>query len=387
MAMSDNLMSAIKSYVNPEFIQKASNLLGEPTDKSSAGLMSAIPTLLTGIFSKGSTLEGAQRLLDLVHEGGYGAGVPSNYLDSLKGGEAIAQILQKGQDLLKSLFGNNVSSVVERLSDTIGLKSSSGAHLLALVAPVVMGVFGSKVKHFGLNATSLMGFLNEEKGVLAGLVPEGVLTKKEDIIRKAERLEPLREEVMQSSPSDHKKSSKKWLPFGIAAALLLGGFFMSRGKYAPEVRQVTQQGVREQAGTAVREPASIVEQVSTFLESGENSELPKRFIFDKINFYSGSLQVTPQSGQAIHGIAELMKTHPNTVIRLEGFTDDVGSPDANEKLSLARAESLKSALVDQGIDASRMSTLGRGNSSPVAANTTEEGREANRRIELVILQK
>jgi OOP family OmpA-OmpF porin len=83
----------------------------------------------------------------------------------------------------------------------------------------------------------------------------------------------------------------------------------------------------------------------------------------------------------IEKVANILQAYPEKDIELEGHTDSIGSDAYNEKLSNLRAESVKKYLVEKfGIDASRVSTVGYGESMPVATNDTEEGRQKNRRV-------
>jgi outer membrane protein OmpA-like peptidoglycan-associated protein len=70
-----------------------------------------------------------------------------------------------------------------------------------------------------------------------------------------------------------------------------------------------------------------------------------------------------------------------------GYTDNTGTPDANQTLSQNRADAVKSILVTQGVPAERISTQGQGQNSPVASNDTEDGRLRNRRTELIVSSK
>jgi outer membrane protein OmpA-like peptidoglycan-associated protein len=79
----------------------------------------------------------------------------------------------------------------------------------------------------------------------------------------------------------------------------------------------------------------------------------------------------------------MMKSNPDLKIGVEGHTDNVGSPASNKTLSEARAKSVVSALVAQGISADRLTPAGYGQDNPVADNNTEEGRAKNRRVELI----
>ena len=72
------------------------------------------------------------------------------------------------------------------------------------------------------------------------------------------------------------------------------------------------------------------------------------------------------------------------MLEVEGHTDSVGTDDYNQSLSERRAESVKSYLIQQGIDRSSITSRGFGESQPVASNDTADGRQRNRRVELVV---
>jgi len=74
-------------------------------------------------------------------------------------------------------------------------------------------------------------------------------------------------------------------------------------------------------------------------------------------------------------------------VQLVGHTDNTGSAEANQKLSLDRADAVKQMLVNGEVAGDRISTAGYGQDRPIGSNDTEEGRAKNRRIELVVTQK
>lgn len=86
-------------------------------------------------------------------------------------------------------------------------------------------------------------------------------------------------------------------------------------------------------------------------------------------------------------IAEFMSNRKTVVIRVEGHTDGVGSPEYNLRLSLQRAEAVKAYLIQRRVAAHRIHTLGFGKSRPIASNDNDVGRRLNRRTEIVILEK
>lgn len=83
-------------------------------------------------------------------------------------------------------------------------------------------------------------------------------------------------------------------------------------------------------------------------------------------------------------IAGLLDQMDRVRIIVEGHTDSVGSTQMNQRLSEARARAVRDHLVEQGVDAEHITTVGRGESQPIATNDTSEGRSKNRRVEIVI---
>ncbi len=103
-----------------------------------------------------------------------------------------------------------------------------------------------------------------------------------------------------------------------------------------------------------------------------------------ILFDTGSDQIRPESAPTLKQIGDMLAAHPELKLMIEGHTDNVGAAASNQSLSDRRAASVKQALVaSYAVDASRLQTSGYGASKPVAPNTTAEGRQINRRVELV----
>ncbi len=99
------------------------------------------------------------------------------------------------------------------------------------------------------------------------------------------------------------------------------------------------------------------------------------------SFPSGSAELTPQLLQLMPVGAGILTRNPTLLLTVEGHTDDIGSEESNQALSVARAESAKDWFVNAGIDPARVFAVGYGESRPIADNETAEGRAQNRRIE------
>lgn len=84
-------------------------------------------------------------------------------------------------------------------------------------------------------------------------------------------------------------------------------------------------------------------------------------------------------------VRDVIQQHPEIeVIEVQGHADDVGAPPVNLEISQRRAEAVRAWLVRRGVDGKRLVAKGYGSSVPVAPNTTEEGRQRNRRVQFVI---
>ena len=100
------------------------------------------------------------------------------------------------------------------------------------------------------------------------------------------------------------------------------------------------------------------------------------------DFNSSSLRGA--SKDAINQMADVFQKYPDTTIRVEGFTDSVGSAAYNKRLSERRASSVERYLENMGVRSSRIDAIGYGESQPKASNATASGRQLNRRVEIHI---
>lgn len=122
--------------------------------------------------------------------------------------------------------------------------------------------------------------------------------------------------------------------------------------------------------------------LGTYLAGTE--PLPRTFTFEKLNFDTAKSNIRPADAAEVNEVAATLKQYPNARIRIAGYADARGTDAANMALGKARADSVKSALVAQGINAGRIETVSGGETNPVDTNATAGGRFENRRTELVV---
>lgn len=111
------------------------------------------------------------------------------------------------------------------------------------------------------------------------------------------------------------------------------------------------------------------------------------FDFDRLQFASASAMISENSMAQITAIGEILRAYPQAAIKIGGYTDNAGDPNANLVLSSERAKAVKAALIAQGIDESRIESEGYGAQYPAADNATEEGRAKNRRTAVSVRKK
>ena len=111
----------------------------------------------------------------------------------------------------------------------------------------------------------------------------------------------------------------------------------------------------------------------------------KSFVLHNIYFATGKTHILDSSEPALAELYQFLLARPNQRIRIIGHTDNIGTDRSNQLLSEGRCESVRQAMSERGIDASRIEIQGRGEKDPIVPNDTEEHRQMNRRVEIELL--
>ncbi|WP_439106826.1 OmpA family protein [Congregibacter sp.] len=105
---------------------------------------------------------------------------------------------------------------------------------------------------------------------------------------------------------------------------------------------------------------------------------------DRLNFAFDSATLDAQSRAALDSAVAVIKSHSSVKMDVVGYTDTSGPEEYNQGLSERRAQAAVDYLVSQGVDADQLRAMGRGEANPIASNDSRDGRERNRRVELVV---
>ncbi len=107
-------------------------------------------------------------------------------------------------------------------------------------------------------------------------------------------------------------------------------------------------------------------------------------VLEGVNFETNRSTLTPHAIQVCRSVADTLQRARDLEVELQGHTDSVGAAEYNQRLSQARAEAVRSCLIQNGVAASRLTARGYGEYQPVASNSSAEGRAKNRRTEMKI---
>jgi outer membrane protein OmpA-like peptidoglycan-associated protein len=165
---------------------------------------------------------------------------------------------------------------------------------------------------------------------------------------------------------------------GAAIGAVVGGLAGGAiGHYMDKQKREFDQMLAESQG---REQAAIMQGVQK-----EQDALILTFKSDVLfDTNSSTIKQTAYSSGEIDRVAQILNRYPDTTLKVVGYTDSTGSEEHNQQLSELRANAVKNALVIKGVNAARLMTMGMGESSPIADNSTEAGRQLNRRVNIVI---
>lgn len=405
--MAASMMESILEYVTPEIKQALATRLGASQQTVTTGMGTATAALLGGLASKAGDSNFLSQILSMVSSGG-GANILGS-LGSLAAGGTSGGIGDLVSKFLPMVFGGQQSTVTNVIAQKAGVNAASAGSLLSMAVPLVLGYLGKLQSSGSLNLASLGSMLKAEAPNLGSYLPSGFMSSLTGTASSATEAVGKAASDLGSGPGVGKTAG--WLVgAGIVGAILMAWLvYNALDSSKTNVKPVATEVVNAPAnaanamwaalgdyfkyklpdGTELNIPQLGVEKrLIAFIEDGSQGvDKETWFDFDRLLFDTGKATLQPASDQQLHDIAAILKAYPKVKVRIGGYTDNTGDKTANLKLSEDRAQNVMAELVKLGVDPSRITAKGYGEEHPVADNTTEEGRQKNRRISLRVTEK
>ena len=148
---------------------------------------------------------------------------------------------------------------------------------------------------------------------------------------------------------------------------------------AAQSEQLRQQAEKEKQELRAR----LLQQLNTILQTRDTARGLIANMSDVL-FKTGSFELLPGARERLAKVSGILLAYPSLHVQIEGHTDSVGSDEYNQELSEKRADAVKDYFVQQGIPGDSIEAKGFGKTQPIASNDTPEGRQQNRRVELVL---
>jgi outer membrane protein OmpA-like peptidoglycan-associated protein len=156
---------------------------------------------------------------------------------------------------------------------------------------------------------------------------------------------------------------------------------------AKQAAEAQAQQARLQAAQAEREKAALrarlQQELNTVLQTRDSARGLIMNMSDVL-FEFGKYDLKPEAREKLAKVSGILLSFPGLTLEVDGYTDNIGSDEFNQKLSEERAGAVRDYLVSQGVSSDSISTKGFGKTNPIAPNDTSEGRQENRRVELVV---
>lgn len=377
--MSSTLVSGLTDVFRSQALGPFAVRSGESETSVLRGFETSVGTMLSGLASKLKQTGFARQLLDLINS-------PANDSHVLENARNLVDNQPTdgvGSKLTSMLFGSNLPAITETIGSVSGLRGGTAASLMSLGAPMLLGSLVQRVR--GMDPSGLTGFLSEEAAGVRDSLPRGVSRL---IGSEVESVPPVATSVVpQKSPT--------WIwPLLLAALAILGLIWWLNARRVEPVRVAFNCAAASVTRTL---PGNINLQIpggcmeDRLLAYVQDPSRPVDdttwFEFDRLLFDSNSATLQPASAEQLRNIAAILSAYPNVHVKIGGYTDNTGDPGANQTLSQQRADTVKQQLIGMGIASDRLEAQGFGSQYPVADNSTEEGRQRNRRISLHVTQK
>jgi outer membrane protein OmpA-like peptidoglycan-associated protein len=430
--MSISLLESLRESFPADVIERAASIVDESPASTTKAVNATLPVMLGGLVDRADDPNVLASLVALLRQVGSDSDAlrsPAAMLDGLQGTDTAAGDV--GESMMATIFGGRLAAVSDAIGSFAGIRGSSARSILGMVAPLLLGVIGDRVKKDALDTNGLSRLLADQKGEVMAAMPTGLAgvaglsglagatTESSRDLAIDARRRAAEVATGPTVPAERAGGGFNWLWPVLGVAAIAAIWFFTRGGGqgmdddasrmaggAAAALDSAGERVAAAAGGAVdavsgwvkrtlpggaefdAPPGGIENRLVDFIENDDAAVNDTTwFEFDRLTFQTGSSTLTAESQDQLRNVAEILKAYPAVNVKIGGYTDNTGSAEANMTLSAERAAAVKRELEVLGISPTRLESEGYGAQHPVADNSTEEGRAQNRRIALRVTDK
>ena len=362
------------------------------------GIGSSVAALLAGIASRAGDSGFVSQVFQMVK-----AADTQNILDTLpnlaSGEGASSRAMELGSRLSSLLLRGQQSHVEELIGHQTVLATGVGHEFMSLAAPLTAGFLGHEIRGIGLTPSAFADMIRREAAKIQGFLPLGFPRALSPV--------PIPGTVTTAAATAGEGIGRK-VGYTLIGFLFLALFawLLSRGWSGREPAPAAPAAA---VGPATPALGALGEYIQRMLPDGtelnilslgmenrlldfiEDRSRPVDkttwFDFDRLTFDTGKATLQDSSREQLQNIAVILEAYPKVKVKIGGYTDNTGNKEANLRLAQDRATNVMHALVQRGVDASRLAAEGYGEEHAVGDNSTHEGRQENRRIALRVTEK
>ena len=424
--MSTSVIEILKTLITPNMLNTVGPALGLPGDAAGRGLSELVGQYLSALVQQSGDRETMANVADMANAVTRDTSGINDVKTLLAGGIPSTMAVLAGNRLMGSLFGVWQSSVVHKVAGALGFAPAASSSLFNLAAPLVLSALSKRLGG-AVTGSALAGLLTKESGSLLGglgSLASGLATpaKAAAAVAPAAVARPAPVAAAPAAAARPREerdtglfASFLWLLLPLAFIGWLAWQKLNEQSAetpapppaaevapAPAVEPAPAAVVAEPSppsiqlgrialasGTEIEAAADGVEMKIVNFINDPNATIDKNvwFDFDRLSYETGSSNLTAESKAQVDNIVAILNAYPTVKIKVGGYTDNVGDPQANLDLSGVRATRVMEAIVAAGIAADRVEAEGYGDQYPIADNATEEGRAQNRRTAVSVRAK
>ncbi|MDC0719228.1 OmpA family protein [Nannocystis bainbridge] len=439
-SLTDTVRDALTSG---GIVHGAASALGISAASASKAMGAAGSAMLAALTNKARDPLALGEVFDMVQDPALGSAALDDPARLLGGTAEAVRARELGTHAISTLFGGRTDDIIAALARHADVGTTAAASLMGLAAPLVLRALGGLVRGGGVTVASLGQTLLGHQSEIMNAVPAPLA----NIVGRAQIYDVVREGQAHlphlAHPSVLAAKRPPWwaIPLALLPLALLAWWFL--GDRRPE-KQLDTTAARHETPAAVAtrtpppaskpaparppapatapatsptpgtpSPATAPTQAAAPMKSVHVAEVNRElrfadtgieakllaflrdrgakaddktwFEFDRLVFDTNKQTLAASSHEQLENLAAILNAYPAIHVKIGGYTDNTGNPEANLKLSQERADNVKKALVERGVPGDHIETEGYGEQHPVAANDTEQGRAHNRRIALRVL--